>query len=70
MVIAPAVSRKEAIRTNDEQKVCWLVRENNRLLAAIGVVLVFADTPPTALCEKHGYTVSPVRGDPLGTRMV
>ncbi len=98
------VAFEEAIRTNDEQKVRWLVRENNRLLAAIGVVpdrvrqfigdienlggsakicgagsvagdnagvvLVFADTPPTALCEKRGYTVSPVRGDPLGTRMV
>jgi len=98
------VAFEEAIRTNDEQKVRWLVRENNRLLVAIGVVpervrqfigdieslggsakicgagsvagdnagvvLVFADAPPTALCEKHGYTVSPVRGDPLGTRMV
>ena len=97
-------SFEEAIRANDEQKVRWLVRENNRLLAAIGVVpervqcfiadieksggsakicgagsvvgdkggvvLVFADAPPTELCAKHGYTVSPVRGDPLGTRMV
>jgi len=95
---------EEAIRANDEQKVRWLVRENNRLLSAIGVVprrvqqfiaeveafggsakicgagsvagdtagvvLVFADEPPSELCEKHGYTVSPVRGDPLGTRMV
>ncbi|MCF7818112.1 MAG: hypothetical protein K9M54_09550 [Kiritimatiellales bacterium] len=93
-----------AIRANDTQKVRWLVRENNRLLAAIGVVpqrvqqfiaeieqwgaaakicgagsvvgdkggvvLVFADVPPTELCQKHGYTVSPVRGDPLGTRIV
>jgi mevalonate kinase len=95
---------EEAIRANDEQRVHWLVRENNRLLAAIGVVpqrvqyfiadveasggsakicgagavsgdkggvvLVFADVPPTDLCTKHGYTASPVRGDPLGTRMV
>ena len=95
---------EEAIRANNTQKVRWLVRENNRLLAAIGVVpqrvqqfiadleqqgasgkicgagsvrgdkggvvLVFADIPPTALCEKYTYTVSPVRGDPLGTRMV
>ncbi len=94
----------EALRSNDEQKIHWLVRENNRLLAAIGVVparvqrfiaeveawggsakvcgagsvvgdkggivLVFADEAPTALCQKYGYTVSPVRGDPLGTRMV
>jgi len=98
------VAFEEAIRTNDGQKLRWLVRENNRLLAAIGVVpervqrfiadlektgaaakvcgagsvtgdrcgvvLVFADEPPVELCEKHGYTVSPVRGDPLGTRMV
>jgi len=95
---------EEAIRANDRQKLHWLVRENNRLLNAIGVVpervrrfideieqwggsakicgagsvagdqagvvLVFADTPPTEICAKHGYTVSPVRGDPLGTRMV
>ena len=94
----------EAIQANDEQKVRWLVRENNRLLVAIGVVpervqrfisdlektgasakicgagavsgnaggvvLVFADVLPTELCSKYGYTVSPVRGDPLGTRMV
>ncbi len=95
---------EEAIREDDAQKIRWLVRENNRLLSAIGVVpekvrhfiadieawggsakvcgagsvlgdkggivLVFSDVPPTDLCEKHGYTVSPVRGDPLGTRMV
>ncbi|MBT8041561.1 MAG: hypothetical protein KJN67_00845 [Pontiella sp.] len=95
---------EEAIRSNDEQKVRWLVRENNRLLAAIGVVpetvrhfiaeieqwggsakvcgagavagekggivLVFADSPPVELCAKYGYTVSSVRGDPLGTRIV
>lgn len=93
-----------ALRNNDGQKIHWLVRENNRLLNAIGVVpekvrrfivdiekqggsakvcgagsiagdnggivLVFADQPPTELCQKHGYTVSPVRGDPLGTRIV
>jgi len=93
-----------ALRNNDEQKIHWLVRENNRLLLAIGVVpdrvqrfiadieawgssakicgagsvsgdnggivLVFADRPPSGLCEKYGYTVSPVRGDPLGTRLV
>jgi len=98
------IAFEEAIRANDRQKLHWLVRENNRLLAAIGVVparvqnfiaeieqwggsakicgagsvvgdnagvvLVFADAPPAELCKKHGYTVSPVRGDPLGTRMV
>jgi mevalonate kinase len=35
-----------------------------------GAVLVMADFKPTALAEKYGYTVSPVRGDPLGTRIV
>jgi mevalonate kinase len=35
-----------------------------------GVVLVLADFMPSALADKYGYTVSPVRGDPLGTRIV
>lgn len=35
-----------------------------------GVVLVLADFMPTALAETYGYKVSPVRGDPLGTRIV
>jgi len=35
-----------------------------------GVVLVFANKVPTALCEKYGYEVSSVRGDPLGLRIV
>ncbi len=35
-----------------------------------GVVLVLADFMPAALAEKYGYAVSPVRGDPLGTRIV
>ena len=35
-----------------------------------GVVLVLADFMPVALAEKYGYKVSPVRGDPLGTRIV
>jgi mevalonate kinase len=95
---------EEAIRTNNEQKVRWLVRENNRLLTTIGVVparvqqfiadveqwggsakicgagsvvgdkggivLVLSDTAPAGLCREYGYTVSPVRGDPLGTRIV
>lgn len=95
---------EEAILTNNEQKLHMLVRENNRLLTAIGVVpprvqqfiadiertgssakicgagavvgehggivLVFSDHQPTELSTSYGYTVSPVRGDPLGTRMV
>ncbi len=35
-----------------------------------GVVLVLADFMPVALAEKYGYKISPVRGDPLGTRIV
>jgi len=35
-----------------------------------GVVLVLADFMPTMLSEKYGYTISPVRGDPLGARIV
>jgi mevalonate kinase len=35
-----------------------------------GVVLVLADFMPVALAAKYGYKVSPVRGDPLGTRIV
>ncbi len=35
-----------------------------------GVVLVLTDFKPIQLAEKYGYTTSPVRGDPLGTRIV
>ena len=35
-----------------------------------GIVLVFSEQQPNELCAKYGYTVSPVRGDPLGTRIV
>jgi len=97
-------SFSEALQTNDVEKLRDLVRENNRLLVAIGVVskkvqtfiseiekqggaakvcgagtvkgdqagvvLVFSDQSPEALCQKYGYTASVVRGDPLGTRMV
>lgn len=95
---------EHALHGNDTQKIHWMIRENNRLLTAIGVVpgrvqafiadveawgasakicgagavlgdnggvvLVFSEVPPTELCRKYGYIVSPVRGDPLGTRMV
>ncbi|MEI6891473.1 MAG: hypothetical protein V5783_04790 [Pontiella sp.] len=95
---------ENAIGTNNQQNLHWLVRENNRLLTVIGVVpepvqrfiaeieqgggaaktcgagavvgeyggivLVFSEHQPTDLCAKYGYTVSPVRGDPLGTRIV
>ncbi len=35
-----------------------------------GTVLVIAEQPPRELCERYGYTITPVRGDPLGTRIV
>ncbi len=35
-----------------------------------GVVLVLSDFMPAELAKKYSYTVSPVRGDPLGTRIV
>lgn len=35
-----------------------------------GVVLVLADQMPSRLAARYGYSVSPVRGDPLGTRIV
>ncbi len=35
-----------------------------------GIVLVIADQRPTEICRKYGYAVSPVRGDPLGTRII
>ena len=37
---------------------------------AAGIVLVSADAPPRELCKQYGYTLIPVRGDPLGTRIV
>lgn len=95
---------EEALRSNNIQKLHWLVRENNRLLTAIGVVpekvrrfiaeveewggsakicgagavtgdnggvvLVLAESPPSEICQRYGYAVSPVRGDPLGTRII
>jgi mevalonate kinase len=35
-----------------------------------GMVLVIDDQPPTRLCQEFGYTVTSVRGDPLGTRII
>jgi mevalonate kinase len=35
-----------------------------------GIVMVIADKPPLARCAEYGYTVSAVRGDPLGLRVV
>ncbi len=35
-----------------------------------GIVMVVADQPPRALCERYGYRITPVRGDPLGVRVI
>ena len=35
-----------------------------------GIVMVVADEPPLGLCAKYGYSISAVRGDPLGVRVV
>ena len=35
-----------------------------------GVVLVLANFMPSMLADKYGYKISPLRGDPLGTRIV
>jgi mevalonate kinase len=37
---------------------------------AAGIVLAHADQPPRELCKQYGYTLIPVRGDPLGARIV
>jgi len=35
-----------------------------------GVVMVISETPPTELCQRYGYELSSVRGDPLGVRII
>ena len=35
-----------------------------------GMVIVFSDQPPHAICEKYGYEVMSIRGEPLGARIV
>lgn len=35
-----------------------------------GMVLVVSDASPVKLCEEYGYTITSVRGDPLGTRII
>lgn len=37
---------------------------------AAGIVLASCEQPPRELCARFGYTLIPVRGDPLGTRIV
>ncbi len=35
-----------------------------------GIVMVISAEPPLELCRRFGYTLTAVRGDPLGVRMV
>ncbi len=35
-----------------------------------GIVMVIAEKPPIELCRRYEYTLSAVRGDPLGVRIV
>ena len=35
-----------------------------------GMVLVVDDRAPTQLCKEYNYTITSVRGDPLGTRII
>lgn len=37
---------------------------------AAGIVLASCEIPPREICQNYGYTLIPVRGDPLGTRIV
>ena len=101
---AVTLEMEQTIRANNLGGLRRMVRENNRLLNAIGVVpekvqafirevedwggaakvcgagavsgdaagvvLVVSSESPAELCAKHGYTLIPVRGDPLGARIV
>jgi mevalonate kinase len=35
-----------------------------------GVVMVVAETPPLDLCDRYGYELNAVRGEPLGVRII
>ena len=35
-----------------------------------GAIIVFSEKMPDKLCNKYGFKVSSVRGDPLGTRLI
>ena len=37
---------------------------------AAGMVLVLAEKAPADLCQRYGFELSTVRGDPLGARIV
>ena len=35
-----------------------------------GVVMVVSDAPPVDLCQRYGYELNAVRGEPLGVRII
>ena len=95
---------EKALATNHLETIQNCVRENNRLLAGIGVVpgrvqefisevekwgaaakicgagamtgdkggivMVCSELAPKRLCDQYGYDIVPVRGEPLGARIV
>jgi mevalonate kinase len=97
-------SMEIALLTNDLNDIQNCIRENNRLLAEIGVVpdrvqefisevekwgaaakvcgagavagdkggivMVCSEQAPKQLCDKYGYNIVSVRGEPLGARIV
>lgn len=101
---AVTLEMERAIRYNNLGSLRRMVRENNKLLIAIGVVpekvqgfirevedwggaakicgagsvsgdsagvvLVVSPESPADLCARHGYTLIPIRGDPLGARII
>jgi mevalonate kinase len=95
---------EKALATNQLEDIQNCIRENNRLLAGIGVVpgrvqefiseveqtgaaakvcgagavagdkggivMVCSEQAPKKLCDKYGYDIVSVRGEPLGARIV
>ena len=95
---------EKALATNSLEDIQSCIRENNRLLAGIGVVpgrvqefiseveksgaaakicgagavagdkggivMVCSERTPKQLCDKYGYDIVSVRGEPLGARIV
>ena len=95
---------EKALATNNLEDIQSCIRENNRLLAGIGVVpgrvqefisevestgaaakvcgagavagdkggivMVCSEQAPKQLCNKYGYDIVSVRGEPLGARIV
>ena len=101
---AVANAMEKALASNQLEDIQSCIRENNRLLADIGVVpgrvrefiseventgaaakicgagavggdkggivMVCSEQAPKQLCDKYGYNIVSVRGEPLGARIV